>query len=77
MGRVWFVVLVTMCCVATVVLIWHWSGMRDIKMYQHAEDAKIEANIARLAAYRDVLSKKGKAEAVVFLQQSQKSSYGI
>jgi len=77
MGRVWTMVLLSALFVFGVSWFWHWSEMRTIEKRNTKESAKIQANIAYLTEYRDVLREKGVGEAKVRIEQLRKAPYGI
>lgn len=77
MGRVWKMVLISALFVFSASWLWHWSEIRSVEMQGKKDIQKILTNIAQLSAYRDVLKKEGKEGARVYIEQLQKTSYGI
>lgn len=57
--------------------IWHVSEMHGVEAQSEKDNAKITTSIAYLSAYRDVLKEKGKEEAKTYIEQLQKTPYGI
>ena len=59
MGRVWLIVLASMCITLAASWFWHASEMQKQARRYQTEDDAVTANTARISAYRDVLKEKG------------------
>lgn len=77
MGRVWLMIVISAIFVLGVSWFWHWSGIHSVEVRNKKDNAKLITNIAHLSAYRDVLKEKGKEEARAYIEQLQKTPYGI
>ena len=75
MGRVWLIVLASMCFTLGASWIWHLSGMNGLARKNNAERERIVENTSRITAYRDVLKEEGAERAKEDLK-SQYNTYG-
>lgn len=77
MGRVWFIVLLSMCFTLAASWIWHTNGVNNQLRRNKIESDIVIANTAKITPYRDVLKEKGKEAAIEYLAgQSKGSTYG-
>ena len=67
MGRVWLIVVISMCLVFAASWIWHINGMNVAIRRDKAIDDPVIFNIERISIYRDVLKEKGKSAALEYL----------
>lgn len=70
MGRVWFVVVMTMCFTLFASWMWHQSGMRNAARLNAIEDKPVIDETARISAYLDVLRESGKEAAFEHLEKT-------
>ena len=77
MGHIWFMICMSGLFVFGVSWFWHWSEMHAVETQNQKENVKIEKSIVHLSAYRDVYKEKGKDAAALYVQELQKTPYGI
>lgn len=76
MGRVWFLVLLSMCLVFGVSWAWHVRGVNDQVARDKAVDDALMMETRQIALYRDVLERSGKDAAAKYLATSSQNIYG-
>jgi len=67
MGRVWLIVLISMCVTFMFSWFWHVSGMNKQLRQNNAADNAVIVNTEAVAHYRDLLKEKGKEAAIASL----------
>ena len=67
MGRVWLIVLISMCVTFALSWFWHVSGMNKQLRQNNAADSAVIANTEAVAHYRDLIKEKGKEAAIASL----------
>ncbi len=75
MGRVWLIVLASMCFTLGASWVWHVSEMHAQSRRHDEERERINENIARITAYRDVLKEEGAEKAKEYLM-NRSDTYG-
>lgn len=68
MGRVWLLVLLSMCLTLAASMVWHVYEVKKGERLYKADNEIIVANTIRIATYRDVLKEKGIDGATLYLQ---------